>query len=505
LTVSHRYASGGSYTVHLTVTDNGGETGDDYQTVVVPASQSPVANAGADQSVIDADDDGSETVILDGSASYDPDGTIVSYVWSEGTSQIATGSSASVSFAVGSHTVTLEVTDNEGASATDTVTVVVTASTNIAPTASFTYSCTGLVCDFDGSPSTDSDGTVVNYEWDFNDGNVGNGVTPSHTYAAAGSYTVTLTVTDDEDATDSTSLAVSPTEPSSDPHLWTTRIQASTDQWQQVTVGNGYDYGDNMVVVCTPNYSISGLGPTLARVRNATGTSFEVGLARPWLGAQSGEHWSAVLHCMVVEAGVYTEAEHGVKMEAVRLENVTSTDNYSSWVGAPRTYANTYISPVVLGQVIGGSAAIPGQIGDWSVFWSRGSSRLDPPSSTSFYVGRHTGEDPNARPPATIGYVVIEAGTGTIEAVGYSAGLGSDSVWGVENSPPYGYTLNGLSTASTAILSQAGMDGPDGGWAILYGSDPLTANQVSLAIEEDRYLDSERRHTTEQVGYIVFE
>jgi hypothetical protein len=208
---------------------------------------------------------------------------------------------------------------------------------------------------------------------------------------------------------------------------------------------------------------------------------------------------------MVVEAGVYTDAEHGVKMEAVRLENVTSTDNYSSWVGEPQTYANTYASPVVLGQVIGGSAAIPGQIGDWSVFWSRGSKRNNPPSSTLLYVGRHTGEDPNARPPETIGYVVIEAGTGIIEGVGYSAGLGSDSVRGVANSPPYSYTLNGLSTASTAILSQAGMDGGNGGWAILYGSDPLTASQVSLAIEEDWYRDSERRHTTEQVGYIIFE
>jgi len=385
------------------------------------------------------------------------------------------------------------------------VTVVVTPPANIPPIASFTYSCTDLDCSFDGPGSSDPDGTIVNYNWDFNDGNNGSGVTTSHTYAAAGSYTVTLTVTDDDDATDSTSLQVSPTEPSSDPHLWTTRIQASTDQWQEVTVGNGYDYGDNMVVVCTPNYSISGLGPTLARVRNATGTSFEVGLARPWLGAQPGEHWSAVLHCMVVETGVYTEAEHGVKMEAVRLENVTSTDNYSSWVGEPQTYANTYASPVVLGQVIGDSAAIPGQIGDWSVFWSRGSKRSNPPSSTSITVGRHTGEDPNGRPPATIGYVVIEAGTGTIEGVGYSADLGSDSVRGVGNSPPYSYALNGLSTASTAILSQAGMDGGNGGWAILYGSDPLTASQVSLAIEEDWYRDSERRHATEQVGYIIFE
>jgi hypothetical protein len=212
---------------------------------------------------------------------------------------------------------------------------------------------------------------------------------------------------------------------------------------------------------------------------------------------------------MVVEAGVYTVAEHGVKMEAVRLENFASTDNYRSWAGEPQTYANIYASPVVVGQVIGGSNEIPGQIGDWSVFWSRGSSRKNPPSSTSFRVGRHTGEDPNTRPPETIGYVVIEAGTGTIAGTGmaYSAGLGSDSIRGIGNSPPYNYSVGAISEPANAvgILSQAGMDGGNGGWAILYGSNPLTASQVSLAIEEDWYRDSERRHTTEQVGYIVFE
>lgn len=70
---------------------------------------------------------------------------------------------------------------------------------NSAPTASFTYSCTGLDCGFDGSGSTDSDGTIASYSWDYGDGNVDSGVTPAmnHVYAAAGTYTVILTVTDD--------------------------------------------------------------------------------------------------------------------------------------------------------------------------------------------------------------------------------------------------------------------------------------------------------------------
>jgi hypothetical protein len=56
----------------------------------------------------------------------------------------------------------------------------------------------GSATSFDGSQSTDSDGTITRYEWDFGDGSTlpDGGPAPTHTYAAAGSYTVTLTVTD---------------------------------------------------------------------------------------------------------------------------------------------------------------------------------------------------------------------------------------------------------------------------------------------------------------------
>ena len=85
----------------------------------------PSANAGNDQTVEDSDGDGLEDVTLDGSGSTDNDGTIESYVWREGGNEIGTGMSPTVSFAVGVHSVTLEVTDNEGATDTDTVTITV--------------------------------------------------------------------------------------------------------------------------------------------------------------------------------------------------------------------------------------------------------------------------------------------------------------------------------------------------------------------------------------------
>lgn len=77
------------------------------------------------------------------------------------------------------------------------------------PTASFTYECNELACDFDGSGSTAGDAPIATYEWDFGDGNTDTGATVSHTYGAEGTYTVTLTVTDTEGLSDSDSQEVS--------------------------------------------------------------------------------------------------------------------------------------------------------------------------------------------------------------------------------------------------------------------------------------------------------
>ncbi|WP_220183170.1 S8 family serine peptidase [Sphaerisporangium album] len=81
---------------------------------------------------------------------------------------------------------------------------------NQPPIASFTNTCdnTTRACTFDASASTDVDGTIASYAWNFGDGATGTGVTTSHTYAAFGTYTVTLTVTDNNGATAPTSKSI---------------------------------------------------------------------------------------------------------------------------------------------------------------------------------------------------------------------------------------------------------------------------------------------------------
>jgi PKD repeat protein len=82
---------------------------------------------------------------------------------------------------------------------------------NAPPHASFTVSCTGLSCSFDGNGSSDSDGTIASYSWAFGDGATSGGANPTHTYGHTGTYSAALTVTDDRGASTTVSQNVAAT------------------------------------------------------------------------------------------------------------------------------------------------------------------------------------------------------------------------------------------------------------------------------------------------------
>lgn len=108
---------------------------------------------------------------------------------------------------------------------------------NEPPNAAFTHVCTDLACNFIDQ-STDSDGTISSWSWDFGDGGTSTSQNPGYTYSAAGTYTVELTVTDNQDASDSSSTAVTVEEP---PPVTVLINAGMTDAWlDPVTAGQGF-------------------------------------------------------------------------------------------------------------------------------------------------------------------------------------------------------------------------------------------------------------------------
>lgn len=136
---------------------------------------------------------------FDGTGSTDTDGTVTAWSWNFAPGS-GTGSTTAHTFAsAGTYAVTLTITDNQGATGQQVQSVTV-ALGNAPPTASFTFSCTALTCDFDGSASSDSDGSITGWTWNFDPG-AANGETTSHAFALPGTYNVALTVTDNQGGT----------------------------------------------------------------------------------------------------------------------------------------------------------------------------------------------------------------------------------------------------------------------------------------------------------------
>ncbi|HEV7991674.1 MAG TPA: PKD domain-containing protein [Gemmatimonadaceae bacterium] len=217
----HTYASAGSYSVTLTVTDAQGLTNSVTKSVQVPTpppNQPPTVT-------ISAPADGAtyaqgQSVTFTASATDPEDGTLsgASLVWySNIDGQIGTGSSFSTTaLSQANHLITVTATDAQGAQSGAVVHVSITAPLppgNQPPLASISYRCTAQArphqCSFDGSFSSDDAG-IVAYTWDWGNGRSEThaGPTARNTWASAGTYAVTLTVKDGGGLTNSQTVNV---------------------------------------------------------------------------------------------------------------------------------------------------------------------------------------------------------------------------------------------------------------------------------------------------------
>ncbi|MCX6802778.1 MAG: PKD domain-containing protein, partial [Candidatus Diapherotrites archaeon] len=209
--VSHTFTSAGTFTAKLTVKDNSNAASThsvSIQVVSGPANWKPVA-------IMDANVyHGAAHFEVEFSAakSFDPDGSIVFYKWDFGDGSAAEeginkNTVKHLFSSAGDFTVTVEVKDDDGAAATDSVLIqsYTSAPDNLKPVAIFNasayFGAKPLFVVFDASDSKDDDGTIASYEWDFGDGATASGKAVSHSFSGAGDFTVALTVKDGKGAT----------------------------------------------------------------------------------------------------------------------------------------------------------------------------------------------------------------------------------------------------------------------------------------------------------------
>ncbi|MBC7080748.1 MAG: PKD domain-containing protein [Thermoplasmatales archaeon] len=193
---THKYKNKGVYRVTLTVTDNDGAKSSISKSITV-INLPPFANFTWNPlNPTDLDQ-----IFFNANNSYDSDGSIANYTWNFGDGSVGYGINVTHKYADnGSYTVTLIITDNDGATATKEKVIEVA---NIAPFAIFSAPQEAREKEevtFDASPSYDRDGSIVNYTWDFGDESAGYGKVVKHKYEKRGTYTVKLTVFDDDGA-----------------------------------------------------------------------------------------------------------------------------------------------------------------------------------------------------------------------------------------------------------------------------------------------------------------
>lgn len=201
--ISHIY-NAGTYTAVVTVTDNeGAETKKDV--VILVKNYDPVV------SISESKNEGIAPLSVSFTVSgQDSDGTIVSYYWNFDDGSTSDERNPTHTFnSAGSYNVTLTVTDNNGATATDTSKILV--SENKAPIISASADPISgyvpLTVQFTASAS-DPDGSISSYHWDFDDGSTSSEQNPTHTFTSAGEYMVEITVEDDYDESVSDTLQI---------------------------------------------------------------------------------------------------------------------------------------------------------------------------------------------------------------------------------------------------------------------------------------------------------
>lgn len=233
---SFTYTEPGLYSAILNVVDDGGLVGRDVVLITALSPGAPNNTPPTPLIEVSAISGTSPlTVNFDASGSSDSDGLIQSFAWDFGDNTSAVGETSTHQFTnIGTYVVRLTVTDDSDVSSFTTVeiNVVEEAAANTAPQANIEIkSSNGLIFSLSAEGSVDAEGDTLSYLWSMGDGKQYFNRDISHMYGAVNEYEVSLVVTDENGASNTTTLTLRAEEPSADPQFSNFSSDASNGEF----------------------------------------------------------------------------------------------------------------------------------------------------------------------------------------------------------------------------------------------------------------------------------
>ncbi|MCP3892709.1 MAG: PKD domain-containing protein, partial [Desulfobulbaceae bacterium] len=321
----------------------------------------------------------------------------------------------------------------------------------------------------DASASTDSDGSISSYTWNFGDGSSGSGKTVQNIYTETAEFTITLTVVDNEGAssTATKNLSTIPAE------LYFEVMELElTHEWQRVVFDQ--QFTDPIVAGGPPSFNET--DPTTIRVRNVDSSGLDIRL-QEW-DYQDGTHLGELVNLLVMERGDYILAD-GAQIEA---DSFVSTTDFGS-VDLRQQYEE---SPVILTQVVteNEEEAVVG--------------RLKSIGSSSFeFKLQEREQEAESHAGETVGYIAWQRGNGSILGLSYDADVVENSVNAEWSEVAF------LEQFGEAPLVMAKIQTYVSGDTAALRKQNSSKTSVELKVEEETGGDEEVEHSGEAVGYIA--
>lgn len=283
------------------------------------------------------------------------------------------------------------------------------------------------------------------------------------------------------------------------------RIENVGAVWQTVALDNSYT---SAIPVCIYVTISTASQPALPRIRNVQSGSFELKIQEMTGGANPVDNPTpGTVHCVIAETGLHTLPD-GRQFEALSVLSDRTTGlvngswNVADFEDVTSSIAGTYSSPVALVGIMSANDPQPS-----APFANDCDGRGNPPfqagQADGICVAKHTGQISTTRANETIGVIIAEAGTGTVNDIFYRFQLGANAINGIGTNASSGYSVP--EDFDSAVATQVGENGGQGGWATLVGADPLPNGFIRLSVEEEIVDgDTSRTHVNEEIVVFAF-